>query len=188
MKSVKTTTKATTRRTDDCLVGVSRKPLIIAIPPNMSAAFRAQAQARDTSVYQEVLDGLRGISEMALDECDREDMPEHKQDWLYEGSEDFGGIIAPTFTDEQIARLRHAVSIIEANTDLRKVTIEELIVAGAMAVMDFSASPRKDAAEAIGEAIEVYARAGEAFARPELGTNDPLQSQSPEITRSRRAA
>lgn len=64
----------------------------------------------------------------------------------------------------------------EAETDLRRVTVEELIVAGALAFLDFNASDREEAAGAIGEDINTYARRKETFAHPEYGTRDPLQS------------
>lgn len=158
------------------LVGVSREPLVIAIPPNMSAAFRAQAQAWDAGVYEELLNGLVSIAVLALDECEREDAPhDEREAWLREGAEDFGGIIAPRFTDEQWARLREAARLVEAQTNLRKVTVEELIVAGAMSLLDLSASGVRDGAEAVALEIEAYARRRETFAEPEHGTH-PLQS------------
>lgn len=160
------------------LVGVSRAPLVIAIPPNMSAAFRAQAQARDTGAYEEILSGLLSISDLALDECEREDAPDHnsREAWLREGTKGFGGVIAPEFTDEQWARLREAARLVEAQTNLRKVTVEEIIVAGAMSLLDWFASTRKDAAEAIGADVVAYARLKLTFAEPERGTHDALQS------------
>lgn len=82
-----------------------------------------------------------------------------------------------TFTAAQHKRLADAARLVSKSTR-RKISVEDMVVAGAMAGLDFSASSLKDAAEAIGYNVTRYARGHAAFASPENGTHDALQSST----------
>ena len=83
--------------------------------------------------------------------------------------------ITVSFTAAQHKRLADAAQLL-SKTTRRKITVEDMIVAGAMAGLDFSASSLKDASEAIGYNVTEYARGRVTFASPENGTHDALQS------------
>lgn len=78
------------------------------------------------------------------------------------------------FTQAQHKRLTAAAKIVNRSTG-HKITVEDLVVSGAMSLLDFSASPRAAGAEAIASSVESYATDRATFAEPEYG-EDALQS------------
>jgi hypothetical protein len=76
---------------DGYLVGISREPIVIKIPGNVAAAFRAWAQLGEEELLEAIFDNLRAGGQLALEQCGREDVPalgklEQLAGWLMDGA------------------------------------------------------------------------------------------------------
>lgn len=74
------------------------------------------------------------------------------------------------FSRAQHKRLAAAAAVIG-----RDVTVESLVTAGALSGIDFAASSKADAAEAIAGCVKAYVTEKKTYATPWLGTKHPMQ-------------
>lgn len=162
---------------DGHLVGISRAPITITIPGNMAAAYRSSAYFYELSPYDEIFESLKAGAELALDTCARNDAPAASLEnaWIMDGVDTNARPIAPSFSDDQRNRLEEAAHIVSQTTG-SDVTVQDLIIAGALALLDHSSTAQSDAALGIGWTVEAYARRKATFAEPKYGTRNPLQS------------
>jgi hypothetical protein len=73
---------------DGYLAGISREPMVVNIPGNIAAAYRAWAGAGHAGLPDTILDTLRSGAVLALEESGRDDVPSvnDRNEWLMEGA------------------------------------------------------------------------------------------------------
>jgi hypothetical protein len=83
--------------------------------------------------------------------------------------------VSVQFTAAQLERLTEAASLVGKVTR-RKISVADMIVAGALSSLDWSASCLKDASGAVVVDVQNYVKGRATFAYPEHGTHNALQS------------
>ena len=162
-----------TRKEIDYIAGAFCNGVMANMPNEVSAKIRDEDDARA------VVNAWRKYSKHSaeFDEDDEDDRASDFEVGFIEKLETANrrranGLVAVTavFTSAQYARLQGAAKLLG-----NRITVEELIVAGALGGLDFNCDWERDTVQVLRDSVEAYARDRMAFEEAKYGTH-PLQS------------